>query len=106
MEDLAVAAEFRVISKIVNDDHYTEEFLVVLLLLVFYHLVLRVDNSLQAFGIIVVEEDGLLFRMLHLHLLFNLALHRLPGHIHVDGRAEDVNTAAAVPVYIQDHVLE
>ena len=101
-----MAAEFRVVRKIVNDDHYLEEFIVVLLLLVLYHLVLRVNDSLQAFRIIVVEEYRLLFRMLQFHLLFNVVLHRLPGHIHVDGRAEDVNAATAVPVDIQDHVLE
>ena len=106
MEDLAVAAELRVVSKIVNDNHYTEEFLVVLLLLVFYHLVLRVNNSLQAFRVIMVEEYRLLFRMLHPHLLLDIVLYRLPGHIHVDGRAEDVDATAAVPVDIQDHVLE
>ena len=61
MEDLAVSAEFQVVGKVVNDDHTAEEFLMILLLLVFYHLVLRVDDSLQVFRIIVVEVDGFLF---------------------------------------------
>ena len=47
---LVVSAEFRVVGKVVNDDHNAEEFLMVPLLLVFYHLVLRVDDSLQVSG--------------------------------------------------------
>ena len=61
MEDLAVSAECRIVGRVVNDDHNAEYVLMVLLLLVFYHLVLSLNDSLQAFGIVVVEVDGLLF---------------------------------------------
>ena len=78
MKDLAVSAECRVVGKVVNDNHTAEEFLMFLLLLVFYHLVLRVDDSLQAFWIVVVEVDGLLFRVLHLHLILNVGASQAP----------------------------
>ena len=78
----------------------------VLLHLVCDDLVLRVNDSLQAFGIIVVERDGLLFGVLHLHLLLNVVLHGLPSHIHLDGRAEDIDATKAIAGYIPDHILE
>ena len=78
----------------------------VLLLLELDDLVLGLDDVLQGFGVVVVEVDGLLLGILHLHLLLDIQLHGVPGGIHVDARAEDVDPGEAVAVDVQDHVLE
>ena len=58
MENLVVSAENWIIGHIIHYDQDTVEFLMVLLLLVFYHLTLRVDNMLQGFWIIMIEKMG------------------------------------------------
>ena len=67
---------------------------------------LGLDDVLQRFVVVVVAVARLLLGVLHLHLLLDIQLHGVPGSIHVNTRAEDVDPGEAVAVDVQDHVLE
>ena len=106
MQQFALLGEGWYVGKIVNDDQDVEELPVVLLLLELYDFVLGLDDVLQRFGVVVVEVDGRLLGVPHLHLLLDIQLHGVPGGVHVNTRAEDVDPGEAVAVDVQDHVLE
>ena len=95
-----------VVCEIVDYDQNLLDFATGVFLHVLRKLVLGVDDLFQCARIVVVEIDGILVSLLHLHVFFFVLLHRLPGHVHIDGRTEDVNATEAIPVNIQDHVLE
>ena len=106
MQQFALPGEGWIVSHIINNDQDAEEFLMILLLLELYDFVLGLNDTLQGFGVVVVEVDGLLLGIPHLHLLLNIQLHGVPSGIHVNTRAEDVDPGEAVAVDVQDHILE
>ena len=73
MEQFALSAELTIICKVINNQQDAEELLMLLLLLELYDFVLGLDDVLQRLGVVVVEVDGLLLGVPHLHLLLDMA---------------------------------
>ena len=106
VQELALAREARIVCKIVYDNQNLKQFFVAPLLQEVGDLVLRLQNIRQSFGVVVVKIDWFLRGVLYLHVLIDVVLHRSPGHIYLDRWAENENSAEAISVDVQDHVLK
>ena len=66
---------------------------------------LSVDDVQELPRLKGIEEVAFLTLIL-LDFMFQVFLHRVPRHVHINGGAEDVDSAEAAPVDVKNHVLK
>ena len=98
--------EARIIGKIINNNQTRKQMRVLLLLLQQNNLMLGFDDIFQILGIIIVKVEFLSIRLLDFHHVLLVFFNSLPGLVHINGRAEDVDTFKTTPVDFKYQVAQ